>query len=48
MREQVETDKYEYRATRDVRVPLVADDDEFSYGWQNILLPPTIDDWWEI
>jgi hypothetical protein len=32
--------------TRDARVPLVADDWDFDCGWQNILLPPTLDDHW--
>ena len=48
MREWVEPDKYEYRATRDHRAPLVADDDDMHYGWQNISLPLTIDDGWKI
>jgi hypothetical protein len=48
MREQVATDKYEYRATRDVRVPLVEGDDEFSCGWQNVSVTPTPDASWEV
>jgi hypothetical protein len=34
--------------TRDARVPLVAGDDEFIYGWQNIPQRPTPDDGWVI
>jgi hypothetical protein len=38
----------ERRITRDARVPLVADDDEFECGWQCIPLPPALDEGWEI
>jgi hypothetical protein len=36
------------RYTRDARIPLVAGDDEFLYGWQQIPLPPALDEGWEI
>jgi hypothetical protein len=38
----------ERRSTRDARVPLVAGDDEFLCGWQNIPLRPTDDPAWFI
>jgi hypothetical protein len=38
----------ERRRTRDARVPLVAGDDEFLCGWQNIPQRPTSDDGWFI
>jgi len=34
--------------TRDVRVPIVSDDDAFCYGWKNVPQKPTSDDGWEI
>jgi hypothetical protein len=38
----------ERRVTRDAQVPLVADDDEYVFGWQCIPLPPALDEGWEI
>lgn len=38
----------EKRYTRDWQVPLVADDPEMNFGWQNIPLPPDFDAGWEI
>jgi hypothetical protein len=38
----------ERQYTRDVKVPLVAGDDELDHGWQCIPQPPTLDDEWEI
>jgi hypothetical protein len=38
----------ERRATRDIRVPLSADDPEMESGWQNIPVPPTADPDWFI
>jgi hypothetical protein len=42
----------EVRYTRDVRVPIVENDDEFDYGWHSIPVRPATDDddWdaWEI
>jgi hypothetical protein len=39
---------FERRYTRDWQVPLVADDDDFKTGWQNIPLPPSYDDGWVV
>jgi hypothetical protein len=36
------------RWTRDARVPRVAGDDDFVYGWQCIPQRPTPDEGWEI
>jgi hypothetical protein len=44
MPKYVETDKYEYCVTRDLRVPLSADDDAMDGGWQNIPMRPTQDE----
>jgi hypothetical protein len=38
----------ERRYTRDARIPRVAYDDDFVYGWQCIPLPPSLDDGWII
>jgi hypothetical protein len=39
--------RFEYRYTRDVRVPLVDGDDDFDAGWQCIPVRPTDDGgWW--
>jgi hypothetical protein len=48
MREPVETDRYEYRVTRDLRIPLVDGDKDFSFGSQNLPLPASPDDRWEV
>lgn len=40
--------KIETQYTRDARVPLVAGDEDFNFGWQNIPLPPTNDGDWQI
>jgi hypothetical protein len=39
---------YERRYTRDARIPRVAYDDEYIYGFQLIPLPPTNDGDWVI
>jgi hypothetical protein len=39
---------FEYRFTRDVRVPLVDGDEDMSMGWQNIPIRPTLEQGWEI
>ena len=33
-------------ATRDIRIPLSADDPEMENGWQCISIPPTDDERW--
>ena len=40
--------KIEHRYTRDVRIPLVAEDEDWNYGWRCIPLPPALDEGWEI
>jgi hypothetical protein len=37
---------YELARTRDLRVPLAADDPEMTAGWQNIPFPPEHDAGW--
>ena len=38
----------ERRYTRDARIPLVAGDDDWIYGFQCIPLPPSLDGNWVI
>ena len=38
----------ERRYTRDARIPLVAGDDDWIYGFQCIPLPPSLDEGWTI
>ena len=40
--------RIERRYTRDARIPLVAGDDDWIYGFQCIPLPPSLDDGWVI
>jgi hypothetical protein len=38
----------EVRITRDVRIPIVEDDDDFEHGWQGVPVRPDGDDDWQL
>jgi hypothetical protein len=38
----------EHQYTRDAKVPLVAGDEEFAYGWRCIPIPPSVDEGWDV
>jgi hypothetical protein len=40
--------RFECRRTRDVKVPLSADDPEMSSGWSCVPVQPTIDEGWVV